>query len=168
MTYSWPCSCWYFCGHVVAWWCHSVDRLFSSGTCKWARVTCAVRIQWRRDSPSGAVWWFPWIATCVPLLDCVVLPVQRFTAFWHVYVLWLGYPLKWPCNTTLIDFLVTSSSIKNPMRRHNAVIQCASGHVSFAIWYRMLYTHWLFVSVTSVHVSVSRDLATPKGCIHNN
>ena len=23
---------------------------------------------------------------------------------WHVYVLWLGYPLKWPCNTTLRDF----------------------------------------------------------------
>ena len=88
--------------------------------------------------------------------------------YWHVYVLWLGYPLKWPCNTTLRDFLVASSPIKNPMRRHKAVIQCASGHASFAIWYTTLYTHWLFISVTSVHVSVSRDLATPKGCIHNN
>jgi len=37
-------------------------------SCKWAHITYAVRIQWRMDSLSGAVWWFPWIVTCVPLI----------------------------------------------------------------------------------------------------
>jgi len=40
-------------------------------------------------------------------LHCSTFPWVHILAFWHVYVLWLGYPLQWPCYTTFrLNFFI--------------------------------------------------------------
>jgi len=43
------------------------------------------------------------------------------------------------------------------MRRHNAIIQCASGHASFAMWYTTLYTR-----ICDVSTRISITWSQPK------
>jgi hypothetical protein len=99
------------------WWCHSVDCLFGSGLCKWAHVSYAVRIQWKKGFPfrcSLAVSMHCHMCTAVRL--CGTLCAQIFCIFRSfVKILWLSdavlISLVWQVST-VISYPVVSSCVR--------------------------------------------------------
>jgi len=86
-----------------------------------------------------------------PLFHCT--NVHNFY-HWHVYILWLGYPLKWPCPTTLTVKLCWSIKVMTSQR--DKIMRIRPRAIRYMINEYCIQCSYLWRHYTHAHPSTSR------------